>query len=59
MSGGAEIRVCACVSPFQDKKYGKKKRVHNKSAGLTDSKFRCTVCGNIQSGGTPKAKKGK
>ena len=36
---------CTCDSKFQDKKYGKKKRVHNALQGGTKG-FRCTVCGN-------------
>lgn len=35
------IRKCYCDSKFQDKKYGKKQRVHNK----TMKGYRCTVCG--------------
>jgi hypothetical protein len=34
---------CSCVHPFQDKRYGKGIRVHNK----TDKAFRCTVCTSV------------
>lgn len=41
---GTIIKFCACKHDFQDKRYGKKKRVHNmiNKTGLT---CRCTVCG--------------
>lgn len=38
------IKVCTCKHEFQDKRYGKSKRLHNnmnKSLG----KARCIVCG--------------
>lgn len=35
------IKKCACISKFQDKKYGKKMRVFNK----TMKGYCCTVCG--------------
>lgn len=40
------IKTCIgtrCDSEYQDKKYGKNKRIHNEG---TDNKLRCTVCGN-------------
>ncbi len=37
---------CKCVHPYQDKKYGKKIRIHNK----TTKGWRCTVCGNEKGG---------
>ena len=40
---GATIHPCNCLSTFQDKKYGKGRRVHNFAAGM--KKSRCTVCG--------------
>lgn len=40
------IKVCNCKHEFQDKKYGKGKRVFNSGAGKgSDSKYKCTVCG--------------
>jgi hypothetical protein len=33
---------CTCVHEFQDKRYGKGMRVHNKM----DKGWNCTVCGN-------------
>jgi hypothetical protein len=38
-----EIKKCTCKHEFQDKKYGKGKRVFN-YCKKTD-KYRCTVCG--------------
>lgn len=48
----SEVRSCTCVHAYQDKEYGSKQRVHNKST----KGFRCTVCGNekIVSSGTKK-----
>jgi hypothetical protein len=37
-----EIKFCSCEHEYQDKKYGKNKRVHNK----TTNGWRCTACGN-------------
>ena len=31
---------CVCASEFQDKRYGKNKRLHNP----TKEGFRCTIC---------------
>lgn len=39
-----EIRPCACVSPYQDKNYGKGQRVYNVCGGKNKGKLRCTVC---------------
>lgn len=36
------IMTCTCVHPFQDKEYGRGKRLFNE--GIKD-KWRCTVCG--------------
>lgn len=36
------IKRCVCEHEYQDKKYGKKNRVCNKTA---KDKWRCTVCG--------------
>ena len=39
------IFTCNCSNDFQDKRYGKNKRVMNKTA--TDKEYRCTVCGKV------------
>lgn len=40
-----KIMLCSCIHEFQDKKYGKGRRLHNKiKSGNNDEKFRCTVC---------------
>ena len=39
------VKLCSCTHPYQDKKYGKGKRVHNK--GSDD--WKCTVCGSSKS----------
>ena len=44
-----EIKTCTCNSEYQDKKYGKGKRVHNettKGKGVSGVIYRCTVCGS-------------
>ena len=41
-----KIKTCTCKHEYQDKKYGKKQRVHNSTA---TNKWRCTVCGNEKS----------
>ena len=40
-------KVCSCVSPFQDKRYGTRIRVHNRMVRKVSSnaQWRCTVCG--------------
>jgi len=44
--GNKVIKVCDCKSEYQDKKYGKNKRVFNKmNSTSTTVKYRCTVCG--------------
>lgn len=42
--GGTKVLKCNCESKFQDEKYGKGKRVHNKSV----KGYRCTVCANVK-----------
>jgi len=48
----AKTRVmrCKCVHKYQDKKYGKKRRLHNEKdpRGRTPG-WRCTVCGESKS----------
>lgn len=39
------IIKCKCENAFQDKKYGKKMRVQNKTND--ENKYRCTVCNEI------------
>ena len=40
------IKICDCKSEYQDKKYGKNKRVFNKTNSTsTTVKYRCAVCG--------------
>lgn len=46
--------VMDCVSEYQDKRYGKKKRIYNEKV---DNKLRCTVCGNIIDGSEYNIKK--
>lgn len=41
------IAPCACVSAYQDKRYGDHRRVHNAAfgnGGKTVGRYRCTVC---------------
>jgi hypothetical protein len=39
------IKKCTCEHVFQDQKYGKGNRVHNKAKGPNNSvEWRCTVC---------------
>jgi len=40
----AQILTCTCQHDFQDKRYGKGKRVHNPCK--KGNAIRCTVCGN-------------
>ena len=43
------IKKCSCKNDFQDKKYGKGRRVFTTSGSSSDSRAkgrnRCTVCG--------------
>ncbi len=42
-----KVIFCGCVSPYQDKKYGKQMRLFNQCAGTATTKaWRCTVCDN-------------
>ena len=36
------VLTCTCEHEYQDERYGKNKRLHNK----TDKGYRCTVCGH-------------
>jgi len=40
------IKPCDCEHEFQDKQYGKGKRVHNTNA--KNEKHTCTVCGKAK-----------
>jgi len=40
-----KILGCTCLHPYQDKRYGKGRRVHNKKR---DGKCTCTVCGTTK-----------
>ena len=58
------LRMCKCdLGPgaeFQDERYGKNMRVHNKQGGKGGGKFRCTVCGDskqVSSGAVKKDEK--
>lgn len=42
MNRSTKILRCSCKHKFQDKEYGKGRRVHNKTVG---DKWRCTACG--------------
>lgn len=44
------ILLCVCSHPYQDAKYGEKKRVHNfaaKKSTKEEKLWRCTVCGRL------------
>lgn len=43
MSESTAIKRCTCEHDFQDKRYGKSMRLHNKSA----KGWVCTVCRNV------------
>lgn len=38
------IKKCECKHPYQDRKYGKGRRVMNKCASKINAFYRCTVC---------------
>lgn len=38
------ILVCGCSHAYQDKVYGKGKRVHNQLGPKKKGTYRCTVC---------------
>lgn len=43
------VQSCTCASEYQDKKYGKNKRVMTKmNKNKTAKQCRCTVCGKEQ-----------
>ena len=49
----SKVIACSCSSSFQDERYGKDQRVHNRckdgKAGNTPD-WRCTVCSSRKSG---------
>lgn len=40
-----KVIKCNCKNEYQDKKYGHGNRVHNSTADVLKSGYRCTVCG--------------
>lgn len=42
-----KILPCSCKNPFQDKTYGKRKRLHNSTKGAQPD-WKCTVCGKVR-----------
>ncbi len=45
---GTAILDCTCKNEFQDKMYGKGKRVHNVLAKKSTFDYRCTACENCK-----------
>lgn len=45
---GVKVLVCTCTDEYQDKKYGKRRRVHNKTKGGSENspEYRCVTCAN-------------
>jgi transposase-like protein len=43
----SQVRIlfCACPHPDQDRRYGKQRRAHNRTAGVKRPDWRCTACG--------------
>ena len=39
-----KILTCSCEHEYQDKLYGKHKRVHNQTKKQNGEVYRCTVC---------------
>lgn len=44
MTKGVSILSCGCTHEFQDKTYGRNKRLHSPMA---NGQWKCTVCGKI------------
>ena len=40
-----KIMTCSCIHEYQDKQYGKGKRLFNSIKSLHQPMWRCTVCG--------------
>lgn len=43
-----KIKTCVCQNKWQDKRYGKGKRVHNETTKGDAERWRCTVCSRTQ-----------
>lgn len=45
-----KVMFCRCIHKFQDKHYGKNKRLHNPlgGKGRGGEGYRCTVCGDVK-----------
>jgi len=41
---GSAIIECSCEHEYQDKKYGKKRRVFN---NMANGQYRCSVCSKV------------
>lgn len=41
-----KVLRCTCKHEFQDERYGRGKRLHNKLADKATYDWRCTVCAN-------------
>ena len=50
------VLICKCEHKYQDEKYGKYKRVHNKAVSTSGDAWTCTVCG-LKKGGSGKKDK--
>jgi len=51
LANDSRVMSCSCEHAWQDRRYGKGKRVHNatkKLVGMTQQ-YRCTVCGEMHS----------
>ena len=48
------VKRCSCEHKWQDKRYGKGKRVFNEFKTQNGTGAKCTVCGSDGSGGTSK-----
>ena len=50
------VKLCTCKHDFQDRAYGRGRRVHNATSGVGGKKIvhRCTVCGDEKDGPEPK-----
>lgn len=46
MGGPTKVMHCKCDHDFQDKKYGRGLRVHNRTEKGSRTIYRCTVCNN-------------
>jgi hypothetical protein len=44
------ILICNCEHAFQDKRYGRKRRVMNTIKLGKTNEFRCTACGKTRTG---------